>query len=205
MPYTVPHLCMVIFSLCFFSPLLQKSLVVFCFLPVFSRLDWSYPTSYRGSAESQLQTKANGGRDNCRRSDEKRWKGISHQRLLNYSVAEAALGEQAATAEAAFISALQHTASTPTVELNLKAVPSITAPVSLSSDATVRRADAENQGSLISRNVTENKENLCKACVYIKANVKRVYSLGTDASSAAPAGLSDGAQRGFMASRPSMQ
>lgn len=110
----------------------------------------------------------------------------------------------AATAEAAFMSPLQHTASTSAVQLNLKAVPLITAPVPLSSDATVRRADAENQGSLISRNVTENKGNF-PACVYIKANVERVYSLGTDASSAAPAGLSDGAQRGFMASPPSLQ
>lgn len=67
----------------------------------------------------------------------------------------------------------------------------------------VRRADAENQGSLISRNVTENKENF-PACVYIKAN-ERVYSSGTDASSAAPAGLSDGAQCGFMAPHPSLQ
>lgn len=68
----------------------------------------------------------------------------------------------------------------------------------------VRRADAENQGALISRNVTENKENF-PACVCIEANVKRVYSSGSDASSAAPAGLSDGAQGGFMASRPSLQ
>lgn len=49
---------------------------------------------------------------------------------------EAALSEHAATAEAAFRSPLQHTASTSTVKLNLKAVPLITAPVSLSSDAT---------------------------------------------------------------------
>lgn len=149
-----------------------------------------------------MQTKATGDRDKCR-SDEKRWKGISHRRLLNYSVTEAALSEHTATAEAAFISPLQHTDSMSTVELNLKAAPLITAPVSLSSDATARRADAENQGSLISWNVTENKENF-PACVYIKANVEHVCSLDTDASSAAPAGLSDGAQRRFMASRPSL-
>lgn len=65
----------------------------------------------------------------------------------------------------------------------------------------VKRADAENRGSLISRNVTENKENF-PACVYIKANVGRMYSSGADAPSAAPAGLSDGAYGGFMASPP---
>lgn len=91
-----------------------------------------------------------------------------------------------------------------TVGLNLKAVPVISAPVSLRSDATVRRADAENQGSLISRNVMENKGNF-PACVYIKANVKRVCICGADPSSAARAGLSHGTQRGFMASRPPLQ
>lgn len=117
---------------------------------------------------------------------------------------EAALSEHAATAEADFIRPLQHTASVTTVGLNLKAVPVISAPVSLRSDATVRQADAENQGSLISRNVMENKGNF-PACVYIKANVKRVYIFGADPSSAARAGLSDGTQRGFMASRPPLQ
>lgn len=53
-------------------------------------------------------------------------------------------------------------------------------------------------GSLISRNVTKNKENF-PACVYIKANIKRVCSLGAHPSSAA-AGLSGGTQHGFMAS-----
>ena len=53
--------------------------------------------------------------------------------------------------------------------------------------------------SLISRNVSKNKENF-PACVYIKANVKRVSSLGAHPSSAAQAGLSGVSQHGFMAS-----
>lgn len=117
---------------------------------------------------------------------------------------EAALSEHAATAEADFIRPLQRTASASTAGLNLRAVPVISAPVSLRSDAPVRRADAENQGSLISRNVMENKGNFT-ACVYIKANAKRDCIFGADPSSAGRAGLSDGTQHGFMASRPPLQ
>lgn len=97
------------------------------------------------------------------------------------------------------LSPLQHTASTWTVELNLKALSVFTSPVSLRLDATMRPADAENGGSLIFRNITKNKENF-PACVYIKANLKRVCSLDAHRSSAAPAGRSGGTQHGFMAS-----
>lgn len=115
---------------------------------------------------------------------------ISHRHLLNYSVKKAALSEHGYCRGSSKPSATQ---------LNLKSVSLFTVPVSLRLDATVRRADAENWGSLISRNVKKNKENF-PACVYIKANVKRVCSLGAHPSSAAPAGLSDGPQHGFMAS-----
>lgn len=47
----------------------------------------------------------------------------------------------------------------------------------------------------------ENKGNF-PACVYIKANVKRVCIFGADPSSAARVGLSGGTRHGFMASRP---